>query len=212
MAKLHDQSPLAGVACCTLLAVFAAHVAAQPPRAAPAGWPCVQSYVPSVSAGRFWPGELPNDERWRDDARVTRLADELLKRTLGLEQSLDKVRQFFAVPENATRATAESLIGALTAAVNRERGRVLGGIERFGKRQQTLVKRMESQAKDLETLHNAGAGAAALEDLQTRQRWDIRVFEERERMADHLCEQPVLLEQKFFAIGRVVASLFAPGG
>ena len=192
--------------------LLATHVAAQPPRAAPADWPCVQSYVPSVSAGRFWQGELPGDESWRDDARIIGLADELLQRTLGLDESLARVREFFALPENATRATGEALIGALTAGVNRERAKVLVAIERFGGRQRTLAERIESQAQGLEELQDTGGDEAALEDLQTRQRWDIRVFEERERMADHLCEQPVLLEQKFFAIGRVVASLFAPDG
>ncbi len=211
MTRPYPLSSRVGAAIGVLLAALVAHVAAQPRHAAPEGWPCVQSYVPSVSAGRFWQGELPREERWRDDARVTRLADELLSRASGLEESLDKVRQFFAAPENATRATAELLVGALTAAVNRERGRVLDGIGRFGARQRMLVKRIESQAKSIEKLQDAGGDAVELEDLQTRQRWDIRVFEERERMADHLCEQPVLLEQRFFAIGRVVASLFAPG-
>ena len=209
MTRSFQLSSGVGIAVGVLLA---AHVAAQPPRAAPADWPCVQSYVPSVSAGRFWQGELPRAERWRDDARVVGLADALLARTLGLDESLDRVREFFALPENATRATAEALIGALTAAVNRERARVLDGIKRFGRRQQTLAERIESQARSVEELQNTGGDEAELEDLQTRQRWDIRVFEERERMADHLCEQPVLLEQKFFAIGRVVASLFAPDG
>ena len=212
MTKLYPLS-LCGVAVGMLLG---AHVAAQPPRAAPADWPCVQSYVPSVSAGRFWQGELPRAERWRDDARVVGLADELLKRTLGLNESLDRVREFFALPENATRATGEALIGALTAGVNRERAKVLDAVVRFGGRQRVLAERIESQAQGiaqgLEELQNTGGDEAELEDLQTRQRWDIRVFEERERMADHLCEQPVLLEQKFFAIGRVVASLFAPDG
>ena len=212
MTSSYPLSPRVGAAVGVLLAALGAHVSAQPPRAAPADWPCVQSYVPSVSAGRFWQGELPGAERWRDDARVVGLADELLQRTLGLDESLDRVREFFALPENATRATGEALIGALTAAVNRERARVLDAVVRFGGRQRVLAERIESQAQSLEELQNTGGDEAELEDLQTRQRWDIRVFEERERMADHLCEQPVLLEQKFFAIGRVVASLFAPDG
>ena len=198
-------------------AFFAATLAtigvAQPPQRAPEGWPCIQSYVPNISPGRFWPGELPGDNRWRDDQRITLLADELVSRANSLEQSLDKVREFFATPGNATQTTAELLIGALTEAVNRERGKVLEGIDRFGKRQRMMVERIESQAQKIEKLQDAGdADAAELEDLQTRQKWDIRVFEERERMAGHLCEQPVLLEQKFFAIGRAVAALLDQGG
>ena len=202
---------LGGVILSATLAAAGAH--AQPPRAAPEGWPCVQSYVPHVSAGRFWSGELPGDERWKDHRRITLLAEELISRAISLEESLDKTRKFFAVPENATRETAEWLVGALTEAVNRERGKVLDGIGRFGKRQQAAVKRIEDQAKKLEGMENAGdADPAALEDLQTRQKWDIRIFEERERMVSHLCEQPVVLEQRFFEVGRTVVSLLKTSG
>ncbi|MDD9886939.1 MAG: hypothetical protein OXU83_07260 [Gammaproteobacteria bacterium] len=189
-------------------ALAAAGAHAQPPHAAPEGWPCVQSYVPTVSAGRFWTGELPGDGSWQGEQDILLLAEELVSRKFTLEESLDKARKFFAAPENATRAKAGLLVGALTGAVNRERGKVLDGIRRFGKRQQMMAGRIEGQAKKLEQMEGAGdADEAELEDLQTRQKWDIRVFEERERMMSHLCEQPVVLEQRFFQVGRTVVSL-----
>ena len=49
--------------------------------------------------------------------------------------------------------------------------------------------------------------ASKLEDLQVRQKWDIRIFEEREALRNNLCEQPVLLEQRFFSLGRYIAKL-----
>lgn len=197
-----------GVVPAALAAALAAAAHAQPPNAAPEGWPCVQGYVPTVSAGRFWTGELPGDGGGKDGEDILLLAGELMSRKFTLAESLDKTRKFFAAPENATREKAESLVGALTGAVNRERGKVLDGIKRFGKRQQMMAGRIESQAKKLEQMDGAAdADEAQLEDLQTRQKWDIRVFEERERMMSHLCEQPVLLEQRFFEIGRTVAAL-----
>jgi len=194
-------------------AALAAAAHAQPPQAAPEGWPCIQGYVPTVSAGRFWTGELPGDGAGEGEQDIALLAEELMCRKLTLAESLDKTAKFFAAPENATRAKAESLVAALTGAVNRERGKVLDGIRRFGKRQQMMAGRIESQAKKLEQMEDAGdADEAQLEDLQTRQKWDIRVFEERERMMNHLCEQPVVLEQRFFEIGRSVAALLKEFG
>jgi len=194
-------------------AALAAAAHAQPPQAAPEGWPCIQGYVPTVSAGRFWTGELPGDGAGEGEQDIALLAEELMSRKFTLAESLDKTAKFFAAPENATRAKAESLVAALTGAVNRERGKVLDGIRRFGKRQQMMAGRIESQAKKLEQMEDAGdADEAQLEDLQTRQKWDIRVFEERERMMNHLCEQPVVLEQRFFEIGRSVAALLKEFG
>lgn len=200
-----------GVAPAVLAAALAGGAHAQPPQAAPEGWPCVQGYVPTVSAGRFWTGELPGGGKGEQD--IALLAGELMSRKFTLQESLDKTGKFFTAPENATRAKAESLVAALTDAVNRERGKVLDGIKRFGKRQQMMAGRIESQAKKLEQMDGAAdADEAQLEDLQTRQKWDIRVFEERERMMSHLCEQPVLLEQRFFEIGRTVATLLKEFG
>lgn len=199
----------AGIVPAALAAALVAGGAhAQPPHAAPEGWPCVQGYVPTVSAGRFWTGELPGDDSWQGEQDILLLAGELMSRKFTLEESLDKTGKFFAASGNATREKAELLVGALTDAVNRERGKVLDGIKRFGKRQQMMAGRIESQAKKLEQMEGAAdADEAQLEDLQTRQKWDIRVFEERERMMSHLCEQPVLLEQRFFEIGRTAAAL-----
>src|SRR3546814_4158633 len=50
---------------------------------------------------------------------------------------------------------------------------------------------------------NAGA-AAANDDLTEQLNWSIRIFDEREKSMTYLCEQPVLLEQRAFALGRTI--------
>ena len=49
------------------------------------------------------------------------------------------------------------------------------------------------------------AFGAPRDALLAEQGWDIRVFEDRRSSLGYLCEQPVLLEQRAFALARTIA-------
>lgn len=137
-----------------------------------------------------------------------RLADEVSNRALSLEKSLDKTRNFMAGIDRNKRAKAALLVAALTQVINEKRSGVLAGIKRYSQRQQMMLKRIGEQSQKIENIKSSGGDAVMLEELETRQKWDIRVFEERESLINHLCEQPVLLQQRLFELGRdLVAQL-----
>lgn len=178
----------------------------------PEWWPCTQPYVAEVSAGAFWSGELPDSTDWKNDEILARLAENASDRTISYEQSLDKVKTFLNHLEGNSRdqkyRKAALLASALTDTINDKRVQVLNGIERFAKRQQMMITRIEAQDKKLKELQDDddSADAAKLSDLEARQKWDIRVFEEREWQKNYLCEQAVLLEQRFFLLGREIVT------
>ncbi len=188
---------------------------AQPP--APEGWPCIQRYQPSVSAGAFWPYELLEDVHWNEEPQVRDLADAVTERAMPLEEAREEIRAFLESQEQDTgkdlQKTASLLIAALDEMINSKRDRIIEGIARFSARQQMMISRIETQGRKIDELKAAAdPDAAALEDLETRQKWDVRVFDEREDLSGHLCEQPVLMEQKFFALGRDVAAYLEEHG
>ena len=128
-----------------------------------------------------------------------------------LEEAREEIRAFLESQEQDTgkdlQKTASLLIAALDEMINSKRDRIIEGIARFSARQQMMISRIETQGRKINELKAAAdPDAAALEDLETRQKWDVRVFDEREDLIGHLCEQPVLMEQKFFALGRDVAA------
>ncbi len=180
---------------------------AQPPSAAPEGWPCVQRYQPEVSVGTFWPHEVAEGVERNDAPQAWELVDRITERAVTPEQAREQIRKFLEAQSEDLQRTATHLVVALRDLTNYKRDRVIEGIARFSARQQLMLKRIEEQAKKIEVLRTREVpDAGALEDLQARQTWDVRVFEEREALANHLCEQPVLLEQKFFAVGRGVVT------
>ena len=179
---------------------------------APEGWPCVQGYVAEVSAGAFWTGELPASEAFANNEALIRLVDEASDRSISYEQSLDKIKTFLdqlegSSPENK-REQAALLIVALTDTINGKRVKVLKGIDRFSKRQQMMITRIEDQDNKIRAIKNGetSENGSVLADLEDRQIWDIRVFEEREFQKNYLCEQAVLLEQRFFLLGREIVA------
>ena len=185
---------------------------------APEGWPCVQPYVAEVSAGAFWTGELPNNQSPEIDEVLMRLAEEASDRTISYQQSFDKVQvflnQFRERNPEYKHEKAALLITVLTDSINSKRGQVIKGIMRFGKRQQMMITRIEDQDKKIRAAqsgNNDSENALKLEDLEARQKWDVRVFEEREWQKNYLCEQAVLLEQRFFLLGRDIVAWLKNG-
>lgn len=175
-------------------------VGAQAP-GAPEWWPCIQRYVPKLSVGRFWEGGLEENNNWHENKEIVDLARRISDRDISTQESLADVRAFMA-SNGEQQNKVEDLLRATQQTVNEQRDRIIDGINRFAKRQHMMIRRIEQQTKDME---NPELTQAQLEDLEARQKWDIRVFEEREGMITYLCEQPVLMAKKFFAVGRAVA-------
>ena len=45
---------------------------------------------------------------------------------------------------------------------------------------------------------------AQIEELTNRVEWDTRIFEERRKTMNFVCEVPVLIEQRLFALARAI--------
>lgn len=169
---------------------------------APEWWPCIQRYVPSVSAGRFWEGGLEPGEAWMENEEILRIARRVADRDISAEDNLKDIEAFLAAETGDQKAVIEDLLRGIQHMVNKQRDHIIKGISRFADRQNMMIRRIEKQTYAME---EEGISAGKRRDLEDRQKWDIRVFEEREGMIAHLCEQPVLLAKKFFTVGRAIA-------
>ena len=66
----------------------------------------------------------------------------------------------------------------------------------------SLADKIGRLAGDLSAL--PASDAAKREELEQQRLWDIRIYEDRERSLTYICEQPVLLEQRVFALAREI--------
>ena len=87
---------------------------------------------------------------------------------------------------------------------NLDRNSIIAGIERYALRQRALADKIARQTAELNQFPTADSDAerARRSELEARQLWDARIFVERERSLTYICEQPVLLEQRIFSLGR----------
>jgi hypothetical protein len=176
-------------------------------------WPCQQRKVPEISGGMVWTGPSLDDvgDTWRADDSVAELAHKIAARRTDLADAKSMIAQFAAgVGADKNRKLTALMAGALSI-VNSDRSAIIAGIERYTRRQRDLAAKVERQSAELDALPANGTAEqnARRQDLQERQTWDARILQERERSLTYVCETPVLLEQRIFALGREIASHLA---
>lgn len=191
-------------------ALVAAPAAAQPPQQDP-DWPCIQVLVPQIASGQIWTGP-PIDEvedAWREDREVRDLALELAARRTPLEKARELVGEYASSldPETKDEKLTAVFAGVLET-INRERASLIAGIKRFAGHQRALgeqVAQANTNLRELE-VEQTPESQAQRDELQLQRDWTVRVFEERESSLIYLCEQPVVLERRAFALAREIAS------
>lgn len=201
-----------GVAACVLLAGLVA-AAVDGSRAAGStdpNWPCVQRKVPEITAGVVWTGpEIRDDDTsWKQSPAIDGLVKRLAQRRLGLDEAGTLIDQFAEGLEADKSEQLTALFTGLLQTINRERKEIMVGIERYAKKQHALA------AKINETRHEFSAVLAKAEltpedekqrdALEEQLSWDTRIFDERQQSLIYVCESPVLLEQRLFALGRQI--------
>jgi hypothetical protein len=79
----------------------------------------------------------------------------------------------------------------------------MNGIERYFRRQRAFAEKIRFETLQLRDLQDAvDHDQSKLDELTNRIDWDSRIFEERRRTIGYVCEVPVLIEQRLFALAR----------
>src|SRR5262245_43604031 len=66
----------------------------------------------------------------------------------------------------------------------------------------TLIRSTILQLRELQDRPDADQGR--IDELTNRVEWDTRIFEERRKTMNFVCEVPVLIEQRLFALARAI--------
>ena len=171
-------------------------------------WPCVQRKVPRLSVGQMWAGPpLPEKSNaWRDDPAVAQLAPLLAARRTDMEEVATRIDAFSA---DASAEQLTLLFQGVFDLVERERRRLIDGIARYAHKQTDLSEKLDRLRDEIvaaregvsDTDYDALDKIEAMEDQLT---WDTRVYDERRKSLTYVCESPVLMEKRVFAISRLI--------
>ena len=169
-------------------------------------WPCTQAKVPEISLAAVWAGPPLDDikDKWKDDAKVSVLVPKLAARRTPLEDAQKAITEFLG--SSADKTTAGKLLFAgLFDTLNAQRSSVLNGLERITRKQRTAAEKIQADAVAMQTLQGSSSpDQSKIEELGNQLVWQTRIFEDRQRVVKFVCEVPTAIDQRLFALGRVI--------
>ena len=147
------------------------------------------------------------DESWKRDASLSGLVAKLAAPTTDMADAKKDIQAYSDGQAAGTKSqNLTNLFAGILASINAKRDEAIGAIARYARRQQNLAAKIERTTAELEGLTREGTPAEGQrrENLERQVHWDTRIFEERERSLAFVCEAPVLLEQRAFALAREI--------
>ncbi|HKF12805.1 MAG TPA: hypothetical protein VKB89_29515 [Xanthobacteraceae bacterium] len=170
-------------------------------------WPCSQVKVPEISVAAVWAGPAIDDvgNAWEQDAAIKDLVARLAARGTPLDKAQKAVSDFITGPESERQKKAKLIFAGLFKNLNHERSEVMRGIERYFRKQREFSDQIRSTILQLRELQDRpDPDQSRIDELTNRVEWDTRIFEERRKTMNFVCEVPVLIEQRLFALGRAI--------
>jgi hypothetical protein len=170
-------------------------------------WPCTQAKVPEISLAAVWAGPPLDDvkDKWKDDAKVSALVPKLAARRTAVEDAQKAITEFLA-GSGPDKATAGKLLFAgLFDNLNAQRSSVLNGLERITRKQREAADKIRADTLALQALQGASPpDQTRIDEVGNQLVWETRIFEDRQRVVKFVCEVPTAIDQRLFALGRVI--------
>ncbi len=169
-------------------------------------WPCTQAKVPEISLAAVWAGPPLDDvkDKWKDDAKVSALVPKLAARRTPIEDAQKAIAEFLGSSADKTTAGKLLFVG-LFDTLNAQRSSVLNGLERITRKQRTAAEKIQSDAAAMQALQGASSpDQTRIEELGNQLVWQTRIFEDRQRVLKFVCEVPTAIDQRLFALSRVI--------
>lgn len=183
----------------------------------PKKWPCDQVYNPKLNMSAIWEGpDIKNyiKDWWKDDEVIeaaTILSDPILTEDEGtkiIESFAKKYTYFGLIAKKEQEEKLINLFAGLFQKASDKRRRQYSGIVKFVERQDVIRKTIGKSSKKLRELRKAGVGQDDREFLRysEQMKWNTRVFDQRTRLTEYVCEEPVYGEQRIGYQARKILS------
>jgi hypothetical protein len=170
-------------------------------------WPCAQAKVPEISLAAVWNGPALDDagSRWKDDAKVSALVSRLAARRTPLDEAEKMIAEFLSDATAQKTEMGTLLFAGLFDTLNAQRSSVMRGLERTTRKQREAADKIHADTRTLQALQDAPTpDQAKIDEFGNQLMWETRIFEDRQRAIKFVCEVPTAIDQRLFALGRVI--------
>lgn len=170
-------------------------------------WPCSQAKVPEISLAAVWAGPALDDaaSKWKDDSKVSALVSKLAARKTPLDEAEKAAKEFLTGSAADKTANAKLLFAGLFDTLNAQRSQVMSGLERVSRKQREAADKIREETIQLQALQDATPRDDTKVDAMSNQLiWETRIFEDRRKVVRFVCDVPTTIDQRLFALGRVI--------
>jgi hypothetical protein len=170
-------------------------------------WPCAQAKVPEISLAAVWNGPALDDatNKWRDNPKISPLVARLAARRTPLDQAEKEIVGFLQETPSEKAERGKLVFAGLFETLNAERTAVINGLERTTGKQREAAEKVRSDTVALQSLQDQQTkDQARIDELSNQLIWETRIFEDRRRVIKFVCEVPTAIDQRLFALARVI--------
>ena len=200
-----------------VILTFSTEVYANAPEKPPKKWPCDQVYNPKLNLTAIWQGppiEQELKDWWKDDdviEYVNKLADPVLEESVGeelIEEFAKKYSYFGLIKKPEQKQKLINLFAGLYQKAKDRRNRQYVGIIKFVERQDSIRKAIGSSSKLIRKYRKAKLDEKdpKFVEASSQLKWNTRVFDQRTRLTEYICEEPVFNTQRLGYQARKILS------
>jgi hypothetical protein len=129
----------------------------------------------------------------------------LAARRTPLDQAEKMITEFLQETAARKSGTGKLLFAGLFETLNAQRSSVMNGLERITRRQREAAEKIRDDTLALQALQDATApDQTKVDEVGNQLVWETRIFEDRRRVIKFVCEVPTAIDQRLFALGRVI--------
>ncbi|EPX76119.1 hypothetical protein [Salipiger mucosus] len=168
-------------------------------------WPCIQRKVERLSVGLMWPAPLEEVDLAPETGRaVEELAETLALRRVDLESARAAVEEF-AEAQGRDMALMGAVFKRVFDTLSTRRRRIIDGIEEFSLSQIALSDRIDAARSEMTAeMDKSEPDFDRVDTLEEQVDWDQRIYSDRQQNITYLCETPVLLDKRLYALAQML--------
>ena len=191
--------------CAALIATSAAIAVSAADYADPT-WPCVQRKVQELSEGLMWPEPVSEGAlRPAISEPAGELIETLALRRVAMPEAEQRIAEFVTQNPDLTREDLGQVFRGVFQRIQSDRSAIIKGIERYSLKQIALAQVIDDTRATMSELMQADApDFDTVDQLEEKLDWDERIFRDRAQSLTYVCETPVLLEKRAYAIAQTL--------
>jgi len=174
-------------------------------------WPCQQVLVSHLSPAAMWSGPSIEGLNTSSDTQIDELASKLEQRRFPMDQAKTEIEAFAKSAGADRKQKLTLLFAALFEKLDGERSQVIEGLTRFGHRQKEMADKIRAENAKLHEAEDKSVSPDKANDPSSpvstaakQLQWDVRIFQDQHNTLSYVCEVPVLVEQRLFALTRAI--------